>query len=331
MPYPSRRYGVSVPAFTKDHNGIKVNTPYPEKLNTPYPRYGSNIIFWKISSVVHTPRNPNTPGFPNQDMKEEFPGWFGSQIPQRYIDKDPVNGVRFVVHSRDERRTTQNSAICSPGEKDGEMYYGQLEEILEFSYMSFKFVLFRARGESFKDDQYILATQVKQAFYLEDMARRPPDWKVVQDVNHKKFSNGGVIVIEDDHDVIHFDNSSDLALSTSLDDLDFETLNIDGQSMDVDAQPGIIDVDEDDDLIDDEDTFPHDLADSDDEDLANDDDDGVAMSADVARGHGDDSGGDDRPPPGQIPIGCRGKGTRKPNRGGRKASRLDTPKQTRNL
>ncbi|GKE99985.1 hypothetical protein Tco_0023336, partial [Tanacetum coccineum] len=196
-------------------------------------------------------------------MKEEFPGWFGSQIPQRYIDKDPgvsesgelfalaygptpslisvnscvVNGVRFVVHSRDERHTTQNSAICSPGEKDGEMYYGQLEEILEFSYMSFKFVLFRARGESFKDDQYILATQVKQAFYLEDMARRPPDWKVVQDVNHKKFSNGGVIVIEDDHDVIHFDNSSDLALSTSLDDLDFETLNIDGQSMDVDAQP----------------------------------------------------------------------------------------------
>ncbi|GJR94127.1 hypothetical protein Tco_0266301 [Tanacetum coccineum] len=126
------------------------------------------------------------------------------------------------------------------------------------------------------------------------MARRPPDWKVVQDVNHKKFSNGGVIVVEDDHDVIHFDNSSDLALSTSLDDLDFATLNIDGQSMDVDAPPDIIDVDEDDDLIDDEDALPHDLADFDDEDLANDDDD-VVMSADVARGHGGDGGGDDRP------------------------------------
>ncbi|GJR94126.1 reverse transcriptase domain-containing protein [Tanacetum coccineum] len=106
--------------------------------------------------------------FPNQDMKEEFPGWFGSHIRQCYIDKDPgvsesdelfalacrptlspisvnscvVNGVRFVVHSLDERRTTQNNGICSPGEKDGEMYYGQLEEILEFSYMSFKVVLF---------------------------------------------------------------------------------------------------------------------------------------------------------------------------------------------
>ncbi|GKG13522.1 hypothetical protein Tco_0350482, partial [Tanacetum coccineum] len=55
----------------------------------------------------------------------------------------------------------------------------------------------------------------------------------------------GVNVVEDDPDVIHVDNSSDLALSTSLNDLD-----IDGQSIDVDAPPDIIDVvDEDDDII----------------------------------------------------------------------------------
>ncbi|GKD15116.1 hypothetical protein Tco_1199523 [Tanacetum coccineum] len=264
--------------------------------------------------------------FPNKYMKEEFPGWFGSQIRHHYINKDPsvsesgelfalacgptpspisvnscvVNCVRFFVHSRDERRTNQNSGICSPGEKDGELYYGQLEEILEFSYMLFKVVLFRvkwfdtsnegckikrfvirnnitqilAHGKAFKNDQYILVTQVKQCFYLEDMARRP------QDVNHKKFLTRGVIVVENDDDVIHFDNSSDLALSTSLDDLDFATLNIDGQSMDVDAPPDIIDVDEDDDSIDDEEALPHDLADSYDEYLANDnDDDDVAVAA----------------------------------------------------
>ncbi|GKC75354.1 hypothetical protein Tco_1126128 [Tanacetum coccineum] len=28
--YPSRRYGVSMPALTKDHKGKKINTPYPE-------------------------------------------------------------------------------------------------------------------------------------------------------------------------------------------------------------------------------------------------------------------------------------------------------------
>ncbi|GJT57079.1 hypothetical protein Tco_0992133 [Tanacetum coccineum] len=186
--------------------------------------------------------------FPNKDMKEEFPGWFGSQIRQRHVDKDPgvsasselfalacgptptpisinscvVNVVRFVVHSRDERRTTQNNGIFSP----------------------------------------------------------------------------------------------------------------DGQSIDVDAPPDIIDVDEDDDIIDDEDVLPHDLADSYDEDLVNvDDDDGVAMSADVARGHSGDGGGDDRPPPHQIAGGCRdsGKGTRKPNLGGRKADMMHTRKETRNL
>nr|GEY39522.1 hypothetical protein [Tanacetum cinerariifolium] len=99
--------------------------------------------------------------------------------------------------------------------------------------------------------------------------RRPPGWKVVQDVSHKKFltGTGGVIVVEDDDDVMHFDNSYDLALFTSLDDLDFSTMNIDGQSMDVDAPQDIINVDEDDDSIDDEDALPHDLADSYDEDL----------------------------------------------------------------
>ncbi|GJY59706.1 hypothetical protein Tco_0459598 [Tanacetum coccineum] len=76
-----------------------------------------------------------------------------------------------------------------------------------------------------------------------------------------------------------------------------------------------------------------------DEDLVNvEDDDGVeVMSADVARGHDGDGGGDDRPPSHHIPTGCggcfanRGKGTRKANLGGRKAGRLHTRQETRNL
>ncbi|GJX12586.1 retrotransposon gag domain, retroviral aspartyl protease [Tanacetum coccineum] len=151
----------------------------------------------------------------------------------------------------------------------------------------------------------------------------------------------GVIVVEDDPDVIHVDNSSDLALSTSLNDLEIAALHIDGQSIDVDAPPDIIDVvDEDDDIIDEEDPIPHDLADSDDEDLVNlDIDDGVNVvySTDVARGHDDDGGGDDRPPPHHIPTDCggclgnRGKGTRKPNLGGRRAGRLHNRQETPNL
>ncbi|GJR19175.1 RNA-directed DNA polymerase, eukaryota [Tanacetum coccineum] len=245
---------------------------------------------------IDTYRSQFKSKFPNKDMKEEFPDWFGSQIRQSHVDNDPgvsatselfslacgptptpisvnsyvVNNVRFVVHSRDERRTTQNSDICSPGGKDGEMYYGQ-QEILEFLNNMTQIL---ANGESFKNDQYILATQVKQCFYLEDMARRLLGWKVVEHVNHKKFSNRGVIVVEDDPDIIHIDNSSYLALN----DLEIAALHIDGQSIDVDAPPDIIDVDEDDDIIDDKDVLPYDLADSDDEDLVNvDDGDGVAV------------------------------------------------------
>nr|GFB08335.1 hypothetical protein [Tanacetum cinerariifolium] len=272
-------------------------------------------VIWYVlhnSPEIDTYRAKFKIEFPNKDMKEEFPGWFGKQIRQRHVDNDPgvnksselfalacgpsqtsisvnscvVNGVRFVVHSHDERRTTQNNGICSPG-PDGEMYYGQLEQILEFSYLSFKTVLFRvkwfdtsnkgriqnfvirnnitqikANGEAFKNDQYILPTQDKECFYLVDMARRSPGWKVVEHVSHKKFLNGGVSVVEDDPDVIHVDNSSDLILSTSLNDLEIAALHIDGQSIDVDAPPDIIDVvDEEDDIIDEEDPIPHDLAD----------------------------------------------------------------------
>nr|GEY16367.1 hypothetical protein [Tanacetum cinerariifolium] len=238
-----------------------------------------------------------------------------------------------------------------------------LQEILEFKYLLFKVVLFRVkwfdtrnqrrkvkclvlrnnmtqidcRGEAFKNDKYILVTEVKQVFYLEDKAK--PHWKVVEHVNHKKFSNGCIIVVEDDHDIIYFDNSSDLPLSASSNDLDNATLHIDGQSTEVDAPPDIIDVpDEDDDIIDDEDALPHDLADFDDEDLINVDDDGVdKMSVDVTRSHGGDGGGVDRPLPHYVPTGCegcfanRGKGKRKPNLVCRTAGRLHTRDKTWNL
>ncbi|GJT04203.1 zinc finger, CCHC-type containing protein [Tanacetum coccineum] len=52
------RYGVSVLALTKDHKRNEDQYAVSRGLNTPYSRYGINIIFWKISNVVPTPRNP---------------------------------------------------------------------------------------------------------------------------------------------------------------------------------------------------------------------------------------------------------------------------------
>ncbi|GJT25374.1 zinc finger, PHD-type containing protein [Tanacetum coccineum] len=273
------------------HNSPEIDTYWAK-----FKRHERRILrlIWeagKLRLIIRQHHVDNDPGV--SESSELFVLACGPSRTPISVNSCVVNGVRFVVHNRDERRTTQNIGSCSPG-PDGEMYYGQLEQILEFSYLSFKTVLFRVK------------------------------WFDTSNKGH------------DDPDVIHVDNSSDLALSTSLNDLEIAALHIDGQSIDVDAPPDIIDVvDEDDDIIDEEDPIPHDLVDSDDEDLVNlDIDDGVN---DVARGHGGDGGGDDRPPPYQIPTGCegclgnRGKGTRKSNLGGRRAGRMHTRQKTRNL
>nr|GFA05284.1 hypothetical protein [Tanacetum cinerariifolium] len=219
------------------------------------------------SPEIDTYRSQFKSLFPNKDIKEEFPDWFGSQIRQRHVnnDKDPevsttselfalacgpirtpisinsciVDGVRYVVHNRDERRITQNNDICSP-DPDGEI----------------------------------------------------------------------------------------------LNDLDNAALHIDGQSTEVDVPPDIIIdvVDEDDDITNDEDALPHDLAEFDNEDLINVDDDGVdKMSADVARSHGGDGRGEDLPLHTMYPAVAWVTSLTKPNLGGRAAGRLNTHDKTRNL
>ena len=39
-------------------------------------------------------------------------------------------------------------------------------------------------GEAYKDDQFILASQAKQVFYVVDLSRGP-NWSVVQHVKHR--------------------------------------------------------------------------------------------------------------------------------------------------
>ena len=56
-----------------------------------------------------------------------------------------VNGVRFVTHDRDVRLKTQNSGVLVSG-TEHEIFYEQLQEILEFSYLNdFSVVLFKCK------------------------------------------------------------------------------------------------------------------------------------------------------------------------------------------
>ncbi|GJY54731.1 Myc-type, basic helix-loop-helix domain-containing protein [Tanacetum coccineum] len=176
------------------------------------------------------------------NVETSFPAWFNYKIREKKVRDGCseelfslacgptsactypaciVNGVKFVVHERDILHTTQCSGVSTPG-LDGEMYYGQLEEILELTYIGHrKVVLFRCKWfdtinpknhttrnrrsyidqgihhiltdrEFHKNNQYILATQV---FYLQDLARQPRGWKVIEHVYHRD-------VTESDQDVI---------------------------------------------------------------------------------------------------------------------------------
>ena len=115
-----------------------------------------------------------------------------------------VKGVRFVTHDRDARLKTQNSSVSVPG-TGHEILYGQLQEILQLSYLNgFSVVLFKCKwnkydsrrmvienniiridftGEAYKEDQFILVSQAKQVFYVKDSSH-DPNWHVVQNVNH---------------------------------------------------------------------------------------------------------------------------------------------------
>ena len=61
-----------------------------------------------------------------------------------------LNGVRFVTHNCDARLKTQINGVSMP-RMGHEKIYGQLQEILEFSYLNgFSVVLFKCSW--FKDD-----------------------------------------------------------------------------------------------------------------------------------------------------------------------------------
>ena len=180
--------------------------------------------------------------------------------------------MRFVVHSRDLRRTTQNSGISTTGH-DGTKYYGLLEDILELGYLGHcKVVLFRCKWfktnnnklcvtknnitsistqtEWFKNDQYILATQADQVFYLDEPSKAGQrvqsnrHWKVVQEVNHRKIWDRDIITENIEPDLIHGSTSSDLSLSADLDNLTYDGLRRDADATEVDVSLVHVDVDD---------------------------------------------------------------------------------------
>jgi hypothetical protein len=116
----------------------------------------------------------------------------------RYV----VNGKLFRTLAHDVGRRTQNRGVCMLT-VEGEMYYGQLTDIVEVEYYDkTTYVLFKCnwadpkldrgfriddyglvfvnfnhlvhRGKLITDEPYVLTTKVDQVFYVKD--ERNPDW-----------------------------------------------------------------------------------------------------------------------------------------------------------
>ncbi|GJV14445.1 Myc-type, basic helix-loop-helix domain-containing protein [Tanacetum coccineum] len=287
------------------------------------------------------------------NVETNFPAWFNHKIREKKVNDGCseelfslacgpistctypaciVNGVKFVVHERDIFHTTQCSGVSTLG-LDGEMYYGQLEEILELTYIgNRKVVLFRCKWfdtinpknlttrnrrsyiehgiqhiltdrEFHKNNQYILATQVTQVFYLEDLARQPRGWKVVEHVYHRD-------VAESDQDVIHGSSSSNVTLSVELTNFEHTDLSINSESTEVDAPPVNDDNANANEGNAEDDDVAHVL--DDDDDVVVSDDDEVNPSTNVEemacvfpRSHGGDAGGSPpRRPNRPVPAQC---------------------------
>ena len=121
-----------------------------------------------------------------------------------------VNGVKFLVKSRDDNRTTQNCGVTAVGIHNGveEDYYGYVDEILEFSFIKgcrvilFKCVWFdtdRSRKhvkfephfisvdttkQAYKEDPFVLANQATQVFYIDDPTNNP-GWQIIERSTHR--------------------------------------------------------------------------------------------------------------------------------------------------
>lgn len=167
----------------------------------------------------------------------------GSDHLATYYQGCVVNGVRFISYERDKKRTTQNSGVSVAG-TEGFDYYGTLEDVVTLSFTgAYVVTLFRCKwfntnpmrkriivennitsinvnGEWYNDEPFILASQAKQVFYVEDLLRGR-DWRVVENVNHRQIWDlkDDSVDVTDTVDVVNDTNSSNFILTVELGEL----------------------------------------------------------------------------------------------------------------
>ena len=173
--------------------------------------------------------------------------------PSHYVSKYngyTINGFRYHTKERDDLRTTQNSGvsvvastmqIASAKDKNpifGELcFYGIITEIWDLDYTKFRIPVFKCdwvdnnnnikvdelgftlvdlTKVAYKSDSFILASQAKQVFYVQDQLE--PRWSIVlsqKDFLHKEGVDDLIEVPAEHHPSI-----STIPKIYSFDDMD---------------------------------------------------------------------------------------------------------------
>lgn len=152
-----------------------------------------------------------------------------------------VNGVKFICENRDDRLKTQNCGVMVHGGQDGVDYYGVLHSVVELIYGNrMKVHLFKCRWFDtspentrtdqygtfsvntattwYEDDPFVLASSVKQVFYLDDLLNKVP-WKVVNHVAHRNIYSAATLgETADDEEVTAYQepNAFDIPESSTI-------------------------------------------------------------------------------------------------------------------
>ncbi|GJU84256.1 hypothetical protein Tco_1291802 [Tanacetum coccineum] len=98
------RYGVSVPTLTKDHKGIKLNTPYPEDQYTVLEIWNEYNILEDIKrgpyskkSTIRRIQSLDTPNDINIELNKEFLEELQMNAYHGWIDEDVINHIAMVL------------------------------------------------------------------------------------------------------------------------------------------------------------------------------------------------------------------------------------------
>ncbi|GJS64686.1 CACTA transposable element [Tanacetum coccineum] len=152
------------------------------------------------------------------NVETNFPAWFNHKIREKKVN-DGCSEELFSLAC---------GPIISTLGLDGEMYYGQLEEILELTYIgNRKVVLFRCKWFDTINPKN-LTTRNRRSYIEHDIQHILTDREF-----HK--NNQYILATQVDQDVIHGSSSSNVTLSVELTNFEHTDLSINSESTEVDV------------------------------------------------------------------------------------------------